>query len=174
MDISMSRPQWEVKGILTHVVHCKQYSDLCRDCSMMHWNSPGTLTQSQDISDLLCIPWPDWPTQADLMVLLAILFYSYSSAALKSNLLHLYVASLVNTLALLQAHVLKAYLCGWKLPQTQTTVPHTGYFKQEKSSLFFFFFLVTEVWETQVTVLKIYIMIYLLVLLAKKKTCQQK
>lgn len=34
---------------------------------------------------------------------------------------------------------------------------------------FIFFFLVTEVWETQVTVLKIYMMIYLLVLLAKKR-----
>lgn len=41
------------------------------------------------------------------MVLPAILFYSYSSGALESNLLHLYVASLVNTLALLQAYVLK-------------------------------------------------------------------
>lgn len=34
----------------------------------------------------------------------------------------------------------QTYFCDWKLPQTPTTVPYTGYFKQEKSSLFFIFF----------------------------------
>lgn len=138
----MSRPKWEVKGILTHVVHCKQYSDLCHDCSMMHWNSPGTLTQSQDTSDLLCIPWPDWPTQADLMVLLAILFCSYSSAALKNNLLQLYVASLLNTLALLQAYVLKHTSVIGSSPKLQQQYHTLDTSNKRNQVCFSFFFLV--------------------------------
>lgn len=46
---------------------------------------------------------------------------------------------------------------------------HTLDTSNKRNQVFHFFFLVTEVWETQVTVLKIYMMIYLLVLLAKKR-----
>lgn len=127
----MSRSQWEVKGILTHVVHCTQYSDLCRDCSMTHWNSPGTLTQSQDNSetDLLKLIW--WSCNSFLQL-------QFSCSEEQS-------AALICSFSC-QHPCLTAGLCTQNIllcleaPPNSTTVPYTGYFKQEKSSLFFIFF----------------------------------
>lgn len=67
LGAGMSRLQREVKGILTHIVPCKQNSDLCHDCSAVHWSPryPRSITEylrstvhlSPDQTDPLRLIW---------------------------------------------------------------------------------------------------------------------
>lgn len=94
------------EGILTHIVPCKQNSD-CVMTAVQCTETPGTLSQSQNTSGLLCIyPMTRLTPHAHLMVLLVlfpILFYNCSSAV-EQPCCTCMCASLDAALASLQAY----------------------------------------------------------------------